>query len=364
MPASRENWSFCHSLNLLLRARAVRHVVANNQINNQIGLTLGSSSPCRPLVLAGFCLRGWSLGECPAVAAIPRAEPGCLLVFRLLRLRLGGAVSELIAKAGGIGVLTNLSPLLSAYRNCVQGPVRYRPSSWDAALREVSGTPTKLLIEHTFTTETSRERFRPRGDRDVTREGVVRACEQMRLDNDVEVIRAFVLVMAWGSGTTNNRSLRNTTKALADAGHAATVLRESAGQLRAAGEFDDVIDIHRGFHLPGVGEPFFTKWFAFAGRSPGRDWQPLILDSRVRATLNTTLGVRLNQLAARRNDPYRYVAYLEAVHEWSAEATESIDSMTADRLEWILFHWNGKPIEDLRRRNLPEACIRRTDGVS
>jgi hypothetical protein len=248
-------------------------------------------------------------------------------------------------KAGGIGVPTNLSALLSAYQNCEQGPVRYRPSSWNAALCGVSRSPTTLLADTAFTVETSCERFRPKGDRDVTRDGVVRACKQMRLDDDVEVIRAFVLVMAWGSGTTNNRSLRNTATALADAGHAATVLRESASQLRSVGEFHDVIDIHRGFHLPGVGEPFFTKWFAFAGRSPGRDWQPLILDSRVRATLNTTLGVRLNQLAPRRNDPYRYVAYLEAIHEWSAQ---SQGPMTPERLEWILFHWNGKPIAKLK----------------
>jgi hypothetical protein len=183
----------------------------------------------------------------------------------------------------------------------------------------------------------------------------------MRLDDDVEVIQAFVLVMAWGSGTTNNRSLRNTRKSLSDLGKAASVLRESASHLRSAGEFHDVIDIHRGFHLPGVGEAFFTKWFAFAGRSPGREWQPLILDSRVRATLNTTLGVRLNQLAPRRNDPYRYVAYLAAMRDWAAQ---SKGSMTPERLEWILFHWNGKPIEDLRGPNLPQACISRTDGLS
>lgn len=48
--------------------------------------------------------------------------------------------------------------------------------------------------------------------------------------------------------------------------------------------------------IHGVGEAFFTKWFAFAGFVPGRDWQPLILDSRVRATLHQTLDVWLNQL--------------------------------------------------------------------
>jgi hypothetical protein len=97
----------------------------------------------------------------------------------------------------------------------------------------------------------------------------------------------------------------------------------------------------RQFSLPGVGEAFFTKWFAFAGLTPERAWQPLILDSRVRATLHDTLDVWLNQLADKRRDPERYGAYVTALHIWAAALPEST---TAARLEWILFRHNGSPV--------------------
>ena len=237
---------------------------------------------------------------------------------------------------------SNLSPLLKAYETREQGPVRFRPSSWQAALHDVSESPASLLVDPDFTAETSCERFRPKGDRDVTRETVVRACEQMRLDADTEVIKAFVLVMAWGSGTTNSRSLGNTRRALQDVVRASSVLRESAHGLREAKELHDVLGVYQAFSLPGVGEAFFTKWFAFAGRSPGREWQPLILDRRVRATLNLTLGVWLNHLADRRNDSYRYIAYVKALHEWAADRG---DAVSAERMEWIFFDRNGEPIK-------------------
>jgi hypothetical protein len=164
----------------------------------------------------------------------------------------------------------------------------------------------------------------------------------MRLDVDADVIRAFVLVMAWGSGTTNGRSLRNTAKALGDVASAARALRESVHQLRSAEDIRDALDAYQSFRLPGVREAFSSKWFAFAWCNPERDWQPLILDSRVRSTLNKTLGVRLNQLAERRNDPYRYIAYLKAMHDW---ARDSEGAVSAERLEWIFFDWNGKPLD-------------------
>lgn len=90
-----------------------------------------------------------------------------------------------------------------------------------------------------------------------------------------------------------------------------------------------------------VGEAFATKWFAFAGATHGRGWQPLILDSRVRATLHNTLDVWLNQLSDRLSDPDRYVAYLTAMHSWAAQLPQAT---TASRLEWILFRQNGRPM--------------------
>lgn len=129
---------------------------------------------------------------------------------------------------------------------------------------------------------------------------VADVCSTTQFDDDESVVAAFVLVMAWGSGTSNPRSLRNTRSALSDATRAATALRDSASALKAATEIEtaQLAQVHRGFSLPGIQEAFFTKWFRFAGVNPERSWQPLILDSRVRATLNKTLDVWLNNLAS------------------------------------------------------------------
>lgn len=52
----------------------------------------------------------------------------------------------------------------------------------------------------------------------------------------------------------------------------------------------------------------------------------------------TTLDVWLSNLADRHRDPERYVAYLCALHQWSAAVTPPV---TAAQLEWILFRHNG-----------------------
>jgi hypothetical protein len=191
--------------------------------------------------------------------------------------------------------------------------------------------------------ESTDPRYRALGDRVVDRDAVVGACSTLDLANDEAVVSAFVLVMAWGSGTRNSRSLRNTRSALQNPGGAASVLRESAEGLRAAERINssELLEAHRRFSVPGVGEPFFTKWFAFAGIRVNRDWQPLILDRRVRNTLHKTLGVWLNSFADARRDAERYVGYLTALHNWGAQLPHPT---LATRLEWILFEHNGKPI--------------------
>jgi hypothetical protein len=168
-------------------------------------------------------------------------------------------------------------------------------------------------------------------------------CTSLDLADNEAVVAAFVLVMAWGSRTSNGRSFRNTRAALEDVPTAAAVLRASASTLRAVELVNDpaMLSAHRQFSLPGIGEPFFTKWFAFAGVVPDRDWQPLILDSRVRATLHDTLDVWLNNLSEKRSDPERYVAYLAAMQAWAAQLAQP---MTATRLEWILFTHNGRAV--------------------
>lgn len=236
-----------------------------------------------------------------------------------------------------------LPALVERYEGKNPSAVRFRLPSWETALTGTSGHPTRLLSDPTLTTEPSDAHYCDLGDRMVTRDAVTAACASVGLADDDAVLAAFVLVMAWGSGTSNSRSLRNTGKALQNRAAAAAVLRESSVMLRKAEDITDpmVADAYRAFALPGVGEAFFTKWFAFAGVTAGRSWQPLILDSRVRSTLNTTLDVWLNQLAGVRQDPSRYIAYLTALHRWAEQLPQP---MTADRLEWIMFDHNGKRV--------------------
>jgi hypothetical protein len=92
-----------------------------------------------------------------------------------------------------------------------------------------------------------------------------------------------------------------------------------------------------------VRQAFFTKWFAFAGRVPNRAWQPLILDSRVYATLNDTLMISTTSLAGSRNKAARYRAYVGALHAWARDLSADGRTVTAERLEWVLFEHNGKP---------------------
>jgi hypothetical protein len=235
-----------------------------------------------------------------------------------------------------------LPALVDVYSARNPEPVRFRTPSWDLALADVAGEPTRLLSDTTITSEPTNQRHRSTGDRIVAPEAVAEVCRTIDLSDNGAVVAAFVLVMAWGSGTSNSRSLRYTRSALQDVKAAASVLCESASAVRAVAEIDsdDLAAIHRRFSLPGVREPFFTKWFSFAGANLERAWQPLILDSRVRKTLNRTLDVWLNDLTTKRNDPYRYIAYLTAMHAWADELPQKT---TASRLEWILFMHNGKP---------------------
>ncbi|GFG50778.1 hypothetical protein CQY20_30125 [Mycolicibacterium agri] len=236
-----------------------------------------------------------------------------------------------------------LPALVQLYTDKVHAPVRFRLPSWETALAGIPGQPTRLLCDPAVTTEPSTERFRSRGDRLVSRKAVIDVCASTDFADDEAVLAAFVLVMAWGSGTSNSRSLRYTRKALADISAAAVTLRQSAVALRSVERVDDpdIATIHRSFRMPGVGEAFFTKWFAFAGFVSGREWQPLILDSRVRNTLHTTLDVWLNQLTATHRDPERYVAYLTAMHRWAVSLPQP---MTATQLEWIMFTHNGHAV--------------------
>ena len=57
-------------------------------------------------------------------------------------------------------------------------------------------------------------------------------------------------------------------------------------------------------------------------------------------TLNYSFGITSRYLAQSSNRALRYVSYVEHLHEWS----RTLDSCPAERLKWILFEHNGKPV--------------------
>jgi len=85
------------------------------------------------------------------------------------------------------------------------------------------------------------------------------------------------------------------------------------------------------FKLKGCGPSFFTKAFYFIGLGAGLDPLPLILDSRVRKSLE--LLQRDYDVASFKNSAKDYVRYVELANQWSREI-----GCRADAVE--MFLWN------------------------
>jgi hypothetical protein len=127
-----------------------------------------------------------------------------------------------------------LAHLLRCYDDQRQAAVRFRVPSWRQALAACTANVTTLLVDDRYTAPCSSERFRRLGDRTVSRADVRSACQAVDVNDPEQVLQSFVLVMAWGSGTTGNRGLRNTARALSDPGAACKTLVGSASLLRRA----------------------------------------------------------------------------------------------------------------------------------
>ncbi|WP_111254274.1 8-oxoguanine DNA glycosylase OGG fold protein [Jiangella anatolica] len=236
-----------------------------------------------------------------------------------------------------------LRDLLDRYADVREPPARLRPSTWQNALIRVpeSLAAGVLLTGRRFTSAVPGSKTH---DRTVSRDGVRRACAAMNVDDTREVLRTFVLTMAWASGLTGGRYQANTAKAILDPARAFRVLSDSAKALRHAGSLHDgaLEEVHRWWSLPGVGQSYASRWWALAGHAPGRDWQPLTLDERVYATLNDTLRIGgTARLAGSRRRADRYRAYVETVHRWAVELQVAGVDVDAARIEFVLFHHNG-----------------------
>lgn len=231
-----------------------------------------------------------------------------------------------------------LAALVEHYRGKAQAPVPFYPRTWEQAVDDIRPRSTVLLRDDRVTSEDG-----PR--RTVSRVSLIAACQKMNLDDRQSVVETFVLVMAWGTGITGSRGVRNTRLAVAAGPAAIKCLAESARALRRSSSLDDpaLLETYRTWCVPQVGRSFFTKWFAFAGRlaTGTRPWNPLILDKRVYESLNRTLAVSTIDLAGSRLRRRRYWAYVAAMHDWAALLHTAGQDVDADRLEWILFTHNG-----------------------
>lgn len=241
--------------------------------------------------------------------------------------------------------LERYGKLLNLYRSESPRPVRYRPTSWKGG----SDSDFAWLEDSALTT--SAQSPKHPNDRLISDAVLQKAVSTLDPGNAAVLRRAFVLVMAWGSGTSNPRSYRNARTALSDA-RLDGVLRDTAELSRS----DDTAALgtaYRHFKVSGVGPSFFTKWFRFAGHVPSRAWQPLILDDRVFRSLNSleVIGISTQALAGgTRLRSARYVAYVEHLHEVAEELSKQGEPITAGRLEWLLFLQNGTPLRQGRER--------------
>lgn len=228
-----------------------------------------------------------------------------------------------------------LRTLISHYQEKTQSHVRFRPPTWERALGSESPEVSVLTDERY-----SWENDKILTDRNTDREHVRALVDSIDLGDEDRLLRAFLMVQAWGSGTTGSRTILHTKSALADRKNLLESLRSTAEVLRGSDDPDALAEAYSRWHCAGVRQAFFTKWFTFGGARKGRDWQPLILDARVLRSLNTTLNVATQRLAGSLSRARRYQSYVETVHEWAAETGDD-----AQRLEWILFAHNGKGLE-------------------
>lgn len=233
---------------------------------------------------------------------------------------------------------SELDRLIDSYEGREQGTQSYNPNVWVAALADVVDEDfvRRALQRRDVTTELRPDRF------GVDRERLAKVVAGTDLDDDGELLSAWLLVQAWGNGVSSRFGRLNTAKAVGHREQLLTNLRTTTAILREAQEPVEIEKAYRAWQgRIGISEAFFTKWFAFAGVRAGREWQPLILDARVRRTLaRRPLDVSVTAVAGTTSLWVVYRAYIEMVHEWGGSPEG------AQRLEWILFEHNGRGLDE------------------
>ena len=147
-------------------------------------------------------------------------------------------------------------------------------------------------------------------------------------NNHQMISELFVKTMMWGSGTTNGRGPRYTSKALKDC-DLAEILIEVRGLLLMS-RISDAYDLHR--QIPGVGPSFHTKLLWVIGSDiEDLNPRPLILDELVWKGLGA-IGWSSVRAAETLRRGRRYIAYIKFCQQLVSDTEH-----TPEDIEYSLF---------------------------
>jgi hypothetical protein len=153
-------------------------------------------------------------------------------------------------------------------------------------------------------------------------------------ENDHQLIsEIFIKTMMWGSGTTNGRGPRYTSKALSDGKLVATLIK--AREFLIKSDIPSAYDLHR--QIPGVGPSFHTKLLWVIGSDIERlDPRPLVLDELVWKGLGA-IGWSSVRAAKTLRRGRRYLAYLDFCERLASES-----EWTPEDIEYSLYQLGKK----------------------
>jgi hypothetical protein len=153
----------------------------------------------------------------------------------------------------------------------------------------------------------------------------IRACSRQVANAEADFADLLVLTLIWGRGKSNGRMKPHIITLLAHNG-----LENALEKISYATRLDGAAGGHRAWTLPGLREPFFTKFLWAVTSHRHSSERCLVLDGNVRRSLKT-LGVEWP--AAGRHEKYEW--YVNLVRSWCDDTHDPED------LEWLLFRMNG-----------------------
>lgn len=149
-------------------------------------------------------------------------------------------------------------------------------------------------------------------------------------------MRLLLATLIWGRGKSNGRMRPHIVKAVTHP-DCDKVLVETQRLTRDG----DLPGAFRGWTLPGLRAPFFTKWlWASTLTLPPGD-RALILDARVWKTLGVLGWDSCVATGGDRRRAQRYEVYVESARRWAQELTTPTNAVIPDDIEWAMFSANG-----------------------